>query len=120
MLCSYLYIRVCAYVRAPTCARVGNSSFVLCECACVYMRALCTHARVCMGMCGGGMCCVCVVCAGLWLSVCFTRSYVMWEYGCGWPGVQCVYLPIMLCCVVFVVCMHICMSCVCVWLHVCV
>lgn len=113
VLCSYLYIRVCAYVRASTCACVGNSSLVLCECAHVYMRALCTHARVCMGVCGGGMCSVCVVCAGLWLSVCFTRSYVMWLA----RGTMCVSAHYVVLCL-WCVCIYVCL--VCVWLHVCV
>ena len=114
MLCSYLYIRVCICVRI----HMWETRVLCCVSARVYMRALCTHARVCMGVCGGGMCCVCVVCAGLWLSVCFTRSYVMWGVWM-WlaKGTMCVSAHYVVLCL-WCVCIYVCL--VCVWLHVCV
>ena len=118
MLCSYLYIRVCAYVRAPTCARVGNSSFVLCECACLH--ACVVHACACVhgNVWRWHVLCVCSVCrsvvicmfyqvlcnVGVWMwlargTMCVSAHYVVLCCVCG------VYAYMYVLCVCVAACM---------------
>lgn len=91
-------------MHASTCARVGNS-FVLC----VYMCVLCTKVRVCMGVRGDGMCCVCNMCRSVVICMFYQVLCNVGEVvGQGYNVYICPFFYAVLClwCV--------CMSCVCV------